>query len=149
MDGFVKVIGENVRRIRQERQVSLAELAARSGVAKATLAGLEKGRGNPTLGTLLALARGLQVAFGALLGGPPRAPAPGSRGRGRRSRRSTRRRGCRGGRSPPARRARPRAAGGCGRGVPAAGVRAARSRGSGAARGSRRRRGIPARTRRA
>ena len=70
MDGFVKTIGENVRRIRQDRQVSLAELAGRSGVAKATLANLEKGRGNPTIETLWALALGLHVAFSDLLEQP-------------------------------------------------------------------------------
>jgi transcriptional regulator with XRE-family HTH domain len=67
MTAFVNAIGENIRRIRQERQVSLAELASTSGVAKATLANLEKGRGNPTIETLWALALGLHVAFSDLL----------------------------------------------------------------------------------
>jgi transcriptional regulator with XRE-family HTH domain len=47
--------------------MSLATLAARADVAKATLANLEQGRGNPTIETLWSLALGLGVAFSDLL----------------------------------------------------------------------------------
>ena len=67
MSLVVKTIGGNLRRLRVERHLSLAELAARSQVAKATLANLEQGRGNPTIETLWALALGLGVAFSDLL----------------------------------------------------------------------------------
>lgn len=63
----VNTIGSNLRRLRSERRLSLAELASRSSVAKATLANLEQGRGNPTIETLWALALGLGVAFSDLL----------------------------------------------------------------------------------
>jgi transcriptional regulator with XRE-family HTH domain len=67
MNAVVNTIGSNLRRLRAERRLSLAELAARSRVAKATLANLEQGRGNPTIETLWALALGLDVAFTDLL----------------------------------------------------------------------------------
>jgi transcriptional regulator with XRE-family HTH domain len=67
MNAVVNTIGSNLRRLRTERRLSLAELAARSRVAKATLANLEQGRGNPTIETLWACALGLDVAFSDLL----------------------------------------------------------------------------------
>src|ERR1700759_1014359 len=59
------VIAANLRRLRTARRMSLATLAARADVAKATLANLEHGRGNPTIGTLgwrAPLALGVGVA---------------------------------------------------------------------------------------
>jgi transcriptional regulator with XRE-family HTH domain len=47
--------------------MSLATLASRADVAKATLTNLEQGRGNPTIETLWSLALGLGVAFSDLL----------------------------------------------------------------------------------
>jgi transcriptional regulator with XRE-family HTH domain len=62
-----EVIAANLHRLRTARRMSLATLAARADVAKATLANLEQGRGNPTIETLWSLARGLGVAFSDLL----------------------------------------------------------------------------------
>src|SRR6266516_452285 len=61
------VIAANLRRLRTARRMSLATLASRADVAKATLANLEQGRGNPTIETLWSLALGLGVAFSDLL----------------------------------------------------------------------------------
>ena len=61
------VIAANLHRLRMTRRLSLAALAARADVAKATLANLEQGRGNPTIETLWSLALGLGVAFSDLL----------------------------------------------------------------------------------
>ena len=62
-----EVIAANLRRLRTARRMSLATLATRADVAKATLANLEQGRGNPTIETLWSLALGLGVAFSDLL----------------------------------------------------------------------------------
>src|SRR2546423_10669091 len=62
-----EVIAANLRRLRTARRMSLATLAARADVAKATLANLEQGRGNPTIETLWSLALRLGVAFSDLL----------------------------------------------------------------------------------
>lgn len=58
-----KALGHNLRRFRTERGLSLVGLADRSGVAKATLANIENGRGNPTIDTVWSLAQALGVAF--------------------------------------------------------------------------------------
>src|ERR1051326_336945 len=62
-----EVIAANLHRLRTDRRMSLATLASRADVAKATLANLEQGRGNPTIETLWSLALGLGVAFSDLL----------------------------------------------------------------------------------
>ncbi|VXB62671.1 helix-turn-helix domain-containing protein [Aeromicrobium sp. 9AM] len=49
----------NIRRPRDARRVSLAELAARSGVAKSTLSQIEGATSNPTLSTPVSLAGAL------------------------------------------------------------------------------------------
>jgi transcriptional regulator with XRE-family HTH domain len=73
MDNSVKTIAANVRRLRAARGLSAAGLARASGVARATLAELEAGRGNPTVETLYGLASVLGVTLADLLveGEPP------------------------------------------------------------------------------
>jgi transcriptional regulator with XRE-family HTH domain len=67
----VNTVAANLRRLRAERGMSTVALAKQSGVARATLAQLEAGRGNPTLETLYALANTLGVGLGDVI-----APAP-------------------------------------------------------------------------
>jgi transcriptional regulator with XRE-family HTH domain len=70
-DGPLAAVGANLRRLRAERGVSTVALARDSGVARATLAQLEAGRGNPTLETLYALANTLGVGLGEVIAPPP------------------------------------------------------------------------------
>ncbi|CCG03411.1 helix-turn-helix domain-containing protein [Blastococcus saxobsidens] len=65
--GDLEMLGRNVRRIRGERQLSLGALAEKSGLAKQTLANLESGGGNPTVDTLLRVARALGVGVNWLV----------------------------------------------------------------------------------
>ena len=65
------VVGRNVRRHRRAAGMSLAELAAAAGLGKSTLHALELGEGNPTLGTLWALATALRLPLGDLLDDAP------------------------------------------------------------------------------
>ena len=51
--------------------MSVLELSRRSGVARNTIAALERGEGNPTVDTLYALADALGVPLAALLEAPP------------------------------------------------------------------------------
>jgi transcriptional regulator with XRE-family HTH domain len=67
----VNAVAANLRRLRAERGVSTVALARDSGVARATLAQLEAGRGNPTLETLYALANTLGVALADVIAPPP------------------------------------------------------------------------------
>jgi transcriptional regulator with XRE-family HTH domain len=62
-----RALGENVRRLRLERGLSVVDLAARSGIARATLTQLEGGRGNPTIETIAALAGVLGAQADSLL----------------------------------------------------------------------------------
>ena len=62
------MIGENLKTLRGS--VSVLELARRSGVARNTIAALERGDGNPTVDTLYALADALGVPLSSLLEAP-------------------------------------------------------------------------------
>jgi transcriptional regulator with XRE-family HTH domain len=66
MDQVIKSVAENVRGLRIARGMSLNELAAASGVGKATLSRIEAAEANPTVETLYALADALNVPFGSL-----------------------------------------------------------------------------------
>jgi len=66
----VNTVAANLRRLRAERGVSTVALARDSGVARATLAQLETGRGNPTLETLYALANALGVGLADVIAAP-------------------------------------------------------------------------------
>ncbi|MFI6938606.1 helix-turn-helix domain-containing protein [Streptomyces sp. NPDC050418] len=61
-------VGARLRRLRQDRGLSLSELARRSGVGKGTLSELETGRRNPTLETLYALTTVLEAPLSAVVG---------------------------------------------------------------------------------
>jgi transcriptional regulator with XRE-family HTH domain len=63
-------VAETLRRLRTVRGLSLSDLARASGVAKATLSGLETGAANPTLETLWALSAALGVSLGELVEPP-------------------------------------------------------------------------------
>jgi transcriptional regulator with XRE-family HTH domain len=66
----VNAVAANLRRLRADRGISSVALARDSGVARATLAQLEAGRGNPTLETLYALANTLGVGLAEVIGAP-------------------------------------------------------------------------------
>jgi transcriptional regulator with XRE-family HTH domain len=55
------VVARNVRLLREQRGLSLAELARQAGLAKQTLSNLEQGTGNPTVDTLFSIAAALGV----------------------------------------------------------------------------------------
>jgi transcriptional regulator with XRE-family HTH domain len=57
-----RLIGENVRRIRQSRGLTQEQLAKRSGYSQRYISGLEEGRRNPTVVPQFALARALGVS---------------------------------------------------------------------------------------
>jgi transcriptional regulator with XRE-family HTH domain len=70
---ILAAVSANIRRVRLMRGLSISELSRQSSVAKATLAQLELGRGNPTLETLMSLATHLGVALTELIGPGERA----------------------------------------------------------------------------
>ena len=62
-----RLIGENVKRLRRERNLTLGQLASLSGISKAMLSDMEKGDSNPTVNTLWKIANGLKVPYTRLL----------------------------------------------------------------------------------
>lgn len=67
-----KVIAENLRRLRNERYLSLGQLAELCELSKVLLSQIEKGATNPTINTLWKIANGLKVPYTALLEQQPR-----------------------------------------------------------------------------
>src|SRR5437660_9886441 len=61
------VVGENLRRLRAQRGLSLEKLAQQSGVSRAMLGQIELGQSAPTINVLWKIARALEVTFSALI----------------------------------------------------------------------------------
>lgn len=66
MNQVVQPIARNLKRLREERNLSISGVAERAGVAKSTVSNLERGIGNPSIDTLWLLARVLSVPFAEL-----------------------------------------------------------------------------------
>lgn len=67
-----RIIAYNLKALRQERNLSLGQLAEASGISKAMLSDLEKGSGNPTINTIWKIANGLNVPYTKLMDGVER-----------------------------------------------------------------------------
>ncbi|HEX4336654.1 MAG TPA: XRE family transcriptional regulator [Polyangiaceae bacterium] len=63
-----RTVAESLKKLRKNRQMSLDQLAATSGVSRAALSQIEGARTNPTLSVLWKIAVGLGVPFQSLLG---------------------------------------------------------------------------------
>ncbi len=73
MTSHVEALSENVRRLREAHGLSLSQMSESSGVAKATLFKVERGRTNPTLDTLISIADTFDVTVSSLIAIAPRA----------------------------------------------------------------------------
>jgi transcriptional regulator with XRE-family HTH domain len=71
VDPVLDAVGQRLRSLRQQRQLSLAGLSATTGISTSTLSRLESGGRKPTLELLLALSRAYQVPLDDLVGAPP------------------------------------------------------------------------------
>jgi transcriptional regulator with XRE-family HTH domain len=67
VDTFVRTVAANVRSLRMQADMTLADLATAAGLGKSTLAQLESGKGNPSVETLWAIAAALQVPFARIV----------------------------------------------------------------------------------
>ena len=61
------VVGDNLKRLRAKRGLSLEKLAQKSGVSRAMLGQIELGQSAPTINVLWKIARALDVTFSALI----------------------------------------------------------------------------------
>lgn len=57
------IIGNRLKDIRNKRNLSLDEVAKLTGVSKAMLGQIERGKSNPTVSTLWKIATGLKISF--------------------------------------------------------------------------------------
>ena len=71
LDHTLEAVGPRLRKLRQEREVTLAELSESTGVSVSTLSRLESGARKPTLELLLPLARAHGVTLDELVDAPP------------------------------------------------------------------------------
>jgi transcriptional regulator with XRE-family HTH domain len=62
-----RLVGQNLRRIRDSKKLTQEQLAEISGFSQQYLSGLERGRRNPTVVTLYELALALDVSYLDLL----------------------------------------------------------------------------------
>ncbi len=63
-----KLVGRNVKRIRQEKGLTQEQLAELSGFSQQYISGLEQGRRNPTVVSIYELAMALGVSHMELVG---------------------------------------------------------------------------------
>jgi len=66
-EGLTPVLGQNLRRLRTRRGLSLERLAERSGVSRAMLSQVELGQSTPTINVLWKISTSLEVPFSALI----------------------------------------------------------------------------------
>ncbi|HEU5470093.1 MAG TPA: XRE family transcriptional regulator [Actinophytocola sp.] len=71
LDGALDAVGPRLRALRRQREATLAELAAATGISVSTLSRLESGARRPTLELLLPLARAHGVTLDELVDAPP------------------------------------------------------------------------------
>jgi transcriptional regulator with XRE-family HTH domain len=69
-DAVLAAVGPRLRAMRQQRQVTLADLSEGTGISVSTLSRLESGQRRATLELLLPLARAHGVALDSLVGAP-------------------------------------------------------------------------------
>jgi len=67
VDSFVRAVAANVRALRLDAGLTLADLSNAAGLGKSTLAQLESGKANPSVETLWAIAAALRVPFARIV----------------------------------------------------------------------------------
>ncbi|HEY7489417.1 MAG TPA: XRE family transcriptional regulator [Streptosporangiaceae bacterium] len=70
-DELLAAVGSRLRAIRKQRETTLADVAAETGISVSTLSRLEAGRRRPSLELLLPLAQTYGVQIDELIGAPP------------------------------------------------------------------------------
>jgi transcriptional regulator with XRE-family HTH domain len=71
LDSVLTAVGPRLRALRHQRETTLANLSAATGISVSTLSRLESGQRRPTLELLLPLARAYGVQIDELVGAPP------------------------------------------------------------------------------
>lgn len=70
MEDLTLRVAESLKRIREEKKLSLEKLSELTGVSKSMLGQIERGSSSPTIATVWKIANGLKVSFTSLLETP-------------------------------------------------------------------------------
>src|SRR5260221_3639914 len=70
LDEVLTAVGPRLRALRQQHEMTLADLSAATGISVSTLSRLESGQRRPNLELLLPLARAHRVPLDELVGAP-------------------------------------------------------------------------------
>lgn len=70
MKNINEILAMNLKRLREERKLSLDNLADITGVSKSMLGQIERGDSSPTITTILKITNGLKITFSSLLSYP-------------------------------------------------------------------------------
>jgi XRE family transcriptional regulator, regulator of sulfur utilization len=70
MEDLTLLVADNLRKIREEKRLSLDKLAELTGVSKSMLGQIERGESSPTIATVWKISNGLKVSFTELLNTP-------------------------------------------------------------------------------
>ncbi|MEO3861190.1 helix-turn-helix domain-containing protein [Acrocarpospora sp. B8E8] len=71
LDNVLTAVGPRLRTLRRQRETTLADLSATTGISVSTLSRLESGQRRPTLELLLLLSQAYGVQIDELIGAPP------------------------------------------------------------------------------
>jgi transcriptional regulator with XRE-family HTH domain len=71
LDELLATVGPRLRALRQQRELTLADLSTATGISSSTLSRLESGQRRPNLELLLPLAQAHGVPLDELIGAPP------------------------------------------------------------------------------
>jgi transcriptional regulator with XRE-family HTH domain len=70
IDAVLSEVGPRLKQLRNQRDVTLTELAAATGISKSTLSRLESGQRKPSLELLLPIAQAHRIPLDELVGAP-------------------------------------------------------------------------------
>lgn len=70
MDNLNQVISDNLKKLREQRKLSLDAVSRLCGVSKSMLGQIERGEVNPTISTVWKITNGLKISYGDLLSRP-------------------------------------------------------------------------------
>lgn len=67
MEDITLLVSQNLKKLREEKKLSLEKLADLTGVSKSMLGQIERGESSPTISTVWKISNGLKVSFTTLL----------------------------------------------------------------------------------
>ena len=70
MEDITFLVGQNLKKLREQRKLSLDKLAEITGVSKSMLGQIERAESSPTIAIVWKISNGLKIPFTALFGQP-------------------------------------------------------------------------------